>query len=192
MRIALNFIHMRLPNTGELIVAEPFLKDRNFMRSVVLMCSHTAEGSFGLILNKKLDVTLNELLTEMEDFPLEVYQGGPVQMDTVHYIHQYPNLFTDCQLLLDGVGWGGNFEKLTQYLRSGTIDPKKIKFFLGYSGWDKEQLEEEFKERSWATATATRKLIFDTQPKDLWKNTMISMGGDYEKMVNYPTDPQLN
>lgn len=192
MCIAVNFMNMRLPNTGNLIVAEPFLKDRNFMRSVVLLCSHSEEGSLGLILNKKLDVTLNDLLTEMEDFPLEVYQGGPVQMDTVHYIHQYPNLFTDCQMLIDNVCWGGNFEKLTQYLKSGAIDPKMIKFFLGYSGWDKGQLESEFEESSWATATATRKLIFDTQPKDLWKNTMISMGGDYEKMVNYPTDPQLN
>lgn len=183
---------MRLPNTGNLIVAEPFLKDENFMRSVILMCSHTSEGSLGLILNKKLEVTLSDLLVEMEHFPLDVYQGGPVQMDTVHYIHQYPDLFTDCQPLIDNICWGGNFELLSKYLRSGEIDPKKIKFFLGYSGWDSRQLEAEYKENSWATATGTRKLIFETHPKNLWRETMIHMGGDYEKMINYPTDPQLN
>lgn len=177
---------------GSLLVADPFLKDENFMRSVILLCKHSAEGSFGFVLNKKLDVTVNELLTEMEGLKLDVYQGGPVQLDTVHYIHQYPDLIPDSQLLTENICWGGNFQQLTQHLKKGTITADKVKFFLGYSGWDAGQLEAEMTERSWATATATRKLIFNTPPESLWRNTMLHMGGEYEQMVNYPIDPQLN
>ncbi|HCF63188.1 MAG TPA: hypothetical protein DEU93_02600 [Chitinophagaceae bacterium] len=178
--------------SGGLLVADPFLKDENFMRSVVLLCRHTEEGSFGFVLNKKLDVTVDELLAEMEGLKLTVYQGGPVQLDTVHYIHQYPDLIPDSHLLTDTVCWGGNFQQLTQHLKNGTISPSKVKFFLGYSGWEAGQLEKEMEERSWATTTGTRKLIFNTTPEALWRNTMLHMGGVYEQMVNYPIDPQLN
>lgn len=183
---------MSTPISGGLLVADPFLKDENFMRSVVLLCRHSDEGSFGFVLNKKLDVTLDDLLTEMEGFKFDVYQGGPVQLDTVHYIHQYPNLIADSQLLTENICWGGNFEQITRHLKSGTISPDKIKFFLGYSGWDGGQLENEIEERSWATATSTRKLVFNTEPEDLWKHSMLHMGGVYEQMINYPIDPQLN
>lgn len=162
------------------------------MRSVILVCDHSPEGTFGLTLNKKTDFTLDELLIEMEGFKMDVYLGGPVQKDTVHYIHQYPELFDDCKILIDNIAWGGNFDKLSAYIKSGQIEPDKIKFFLGYSGWDAGQLESEFKENSWATAKSTRKLIFDTHPNELWKKTMIHMGGEYEQMINYPIDPQLN
>src|SRR5687768_10063433 len=100
------------PAQGVLLIADPFLKDSNFMRSVVLMCRHTEEGSFGFVLNKQYELTLGELISDLEGFNLPVYTGGPVQMDTVHYIHQFPDLLPESQLIAENIYWGGDFEVL--------------------------------------------------------------------------------
>jgi putative transcriptional regulator len=183
---------MRLPQSGDIIIAEPFLRDANYMRSVILICTQHKEGSLGFVLNKKLEYTLDELLTDMDGIKWPVYQGGPVQLDTIHYIHQYPELLPESLPIGEHAYWGGDYKIMLELLRNGEIHPDKIKFFLGYSGWDKGQLEAEFEENTWLTATSTRKLIFDTKPELLWKQTLLHMGGSYEEMINYPIDPQLN
>ena len=68
----------------------------------------------------------------------------------------------------------------------------KIKFFVGYSGWAEGQLGEELKSDSWLTVKATRNIIFGSEPKNTWKESLKLLGGDYEMMINYPLDPQLN
>src|SRR5690242_6684304 len=77
---------------GILLIADPFLKDPNFMRTVVFICEHQPEGSFGFVLNKLYDHTLDELIGAMEGFRIPVFSGGPVQVDTIHFLHQYPDL----------------------------------------------------------------------------------------------------
>ena len=180
------------PTAGTLLIADPFLKDPNFMRTVVLMCEHNAEGSFGFVLNKLFDYTLDELITSFEGYPIPVYYGGPVNMDTVHFLHQYPDQIPDSQEVMQGVYWGGNFETLATLVKNNQIDFSKIRFFIGYSGWGKGQLSEELDEKSWLTVSATRKLIFHQNPDDIWKDSLKHLGGDYEIMINFPTDPQLN
>lgn len=180
------------PSENILLIADPFLKDPNFMRTVVYMCRHSEEGSFGFVLNKIFDQTLDELINGMEGIDLPVYYGGPVQTDTVHYIHQYPDLIPECYKISDDVYWGGDFETVKTLLRGKKIEADKIKFFIGYSGWEKDQLALELTEKSWLTAKATRKIVFDTGSDDVWKESLKQMGGQYEMLINYPIDPQLN
>ncbi|MEO6731498.1 MAG: YqgE/AlgH family protein [Ferruginibacter sp.] len=180
------------PATGILLIADPFLKDPHFMRTVVFICEHQNEGSFGFVLNKKYDLTLDELITNFEGFPIPVYYGGPVQVDTIHFLHQYPDLIPGGQEVLKGVYWGGDFDMVTQLLKNNEIDLNKIRFFLGYSGWSDGQLMDEMKEKTWLTVTATKKLVFHPSPNDVWKDSLIHLGGDYEMMINFPIDPQLN
>jgi putative transcriptional regulator len=78
------------PGPGILLIADPFLKDPNFLRTVVFLCEHREEGSFGFVLNRKFENTLDELVPDVEGFKLPVFYGGPVQMDTIHFLHQYP------------------------------------------------------------------------------------------------------
>ena len=78
------------PAQDTLLIADPFLKDPNFMRTVVYICRHSDEGSFGFVLNKMYDQTLDELINGLEGFTIPVYEGGPVQPDTIHYIHSIP------------------------------------------------------------------------------------------------------
>lgn len=163
------------------------------MRSVVLLCRHTPdEGSFGFVLNKLFEKTLDELIPELEDIDFPVYAGGPVQMDTLHYIHQYPQFFSDCQKISDGVYWGGDFETLKILLRANKVEASKIKFFLGYSGWGTDQLESELKEKSWLTVKCTAPIIFNTATAEIWKASLNELGGNYKLMAHFPTDPQLN
>ena len=180
------------PGPGILLIADPFLKDPNFLRSVVLLCDHKEEGSFGFVLNKKFDQSLDELLENFEGFKLPVYYGGPVQPDTIHFVHQYPDLIQDSYQIGDDIYWGGNFETITALIKNNSIDLNKIKFFIGYSGWSDGQLNTELEEKSWLTVAATKKIIFNTNPAEIWKGSLKQLGGEYEMMVNFPIDPQLN
>jgi putative transcriptional regulator len=180
------------PGAGILLIADPFLKDPNFLRTVVLLCEHRTEGSFGLVLNKQIDQTLDVLISDMEGFDFSVYYGGPVEMNTLHFIHQYPALIPDSINIGNGIYWGGNFESLTALLKNNSIEKDKVKFFVGYSGWGDGQLSDELKEKSWLTVSATKSLVFDTPHDEIWKGSLQLLGGKYEQLINYPTDPQLN
>ena len=180
------------PSKGILLIANPFLKDPNFSRSVIFVCEHVPEGTFGFVLNKRFPKNLNELIPDLSDIDLPVYQGGPVQLDALHFLHQYPDLITGGEEVSKGIYWGGNFESLLVHLRNNDINPGRVRFFLGYSGWTEGQLDFELKEESWLTVMATRKLIFNTKPEDIWKDALNHLGGNYKMMINFPIDPELN
>jgi putative transcriptional regulator len=183
---------MNSARENSLLIADPFLKDENFVRSVIFLCSHNEEGSFGLALNKRFEYTIDQLIPGLTSFPLPVFVGGPVGLDTIHFLHQYPDLIPDSQTLFDDLCWGGDFEKIKELVISKTIDINKIKFFIGYSGWSEGQLEKEIEEKTWLTCSAKRSLIFEIPPENIWKQSVLELGGEYEQIINYPIDPQLN
>ncbi len=180
------------PAPGILLIADPFLKDPNFLRTVVFICEHKEEGSFGFVLNRKYENTLDELIPALEGHKISVYYGGPVQMDTIHFLHQYPVEIPGGQEVLKGVYWGGDFGSVIRMIKNEKIDYNKIRFYIGYSGWSEGQLKEELNEKTWLTAEATRKLVFHRRNEEIWKEALKSLGGDYEMMINFPIDPQLN
>lgn len=162
------------------------------MRTVVFLCEHQEQGSFGFVLNRKYENTIDELIPELEGHPLPLYYGGPVQMDTIHFLHQYPDEIPGGQEVMKGVYWGGDFDKVVEMIKANTVDADKIRFFIGYSGWSDGQLSDELKEKAWLTVQATRKLIFHNDHTEIWKDSLKLLGGDYEMMINFPIDPQLN
>ena len=183
---------MITPGPGILLIADPFLKDPNFMRTVVFLCEHQDEGSFGFVLNRNYDYTLDELVNGLDDLKLPVFYGGPVQMDTIHFLHQYPEKIPGGYEIAEGVFWGGDFDVAIQMIRNGEVNLQRIRFYIGYSGWGTGQLNDELKEKSWLTVKATRKIIFHKETEEIWKESLKLLGGDYEMMINFPIDPQLN
>lgn len=177
---------------GKILIADPFLKDPNFMRTVIVICEHQYEGSFGFVLNKQYDQVLGDLISDLEHSTFPVYLGGPVQLDTVHFLHRCPELISGGFLICEGIYWGGDFDQVTELLKTGRLTEKEIRFFIGYSGWGEGQLEEEMKQKSWITSEATSKLIFTKNADDIWKHALTQLGGEFVQMVNYPIDPQLN
>jgi putative transcriptional regulator len=183
---------MVTPGPGVLLIADPFLKDPNFMRTVVFLCEHQDEGSFGFVLNRSYDYTLDELVNGLDDLSLPVFYGGPVQMDTIHFLHQYPEKIPGGYEIAEGVYWGGDFDVAIQMIRKGEVNLQRIRFYIGYSGWGTGQLNDELKEKSWLTVKANRKIIFHKETEEIWKESLKLLGGDYEMMINFPIDPQLN
>lgn len=177
---------------GKVLIADPFLRDPNFMRSVVFMCEHKHEGSFGFVLNRKYDHYLGELIADLESSDFPVYYGGPVQVDTIHFLHQCPELIPGGVEVTDGIFWGGDFETVVGLIKSEHLTPVDIRFFIGYSGWGEGQLEEEMKLKSWITGNGNRKLLFISDAGNTWKEALKQLGGEYVQMINYPIDPQLN
>jgi len=180
------------PAPGILLIADPFLKDPHFLRTVVFLCEHKEEGSFGFVLNRQYENTLDELIPELEGYKMPVYYGGPVQLDTIHFLHQYPNEIPGGLEVLNDVYWGGDFEAVINMIKNENIDSSKIRFYIGYSGWGTGQLNEEMNEKTWLTVKANRKLVFHRNYEEIWKDSLKHLGGDYEMMVNFPIDPQLN
>jgi len=183
---------MNTPSKGTLLIAEPFLQDPNFKRTVILLCEHQETGSFGFVLNRDYEQTLEDLIPELSGMNHSVFYGGPVQKDTLHFLHQYPALIPGGLEVADGIYWGGDFEMAIQFLRDEKINRENIRFFVGYSGWTGGQLEEELKVNSWLITPAIRKLVFHRKMEEVWKDSIKNMGGDYEIMINFPVDPSLN
>ena len=183
---------MVTPAAGVLLIADPFLKDPNFMRTVVFLTEYKEDGAVGFVLNRQYENTLDELLPEIEGHKLPVYYGGPVQMNTIHFLHRYGDEIPGGIEVMKGVYWGGDFEAVVSLINNGSIDPDKIRFYIGYSGWSTGQLEGEIEEKTWLTVEATRSLIFHSQAEEIWKDSLKHLGGEYEMMINFPIDPQLN
>lgn len=180
------------PQKGILLIADPFLKDPNFMRTVILLCDHQEDGSIGFVINRHLTYTINEIVPELDDIRLPVFYGGPVQTDTLHFLHVCPDQIPGSREVTDGVYWGGDFELVKDLLRKNKLNRKDIRFYVGYSGWGINQLSEELKGESWITAMANQDLVFNYKAEEIWKESLKMLGGDYGMMTNFPIDPQLN
>ncbi|MGN6437169.1 MAG: YqgE/AlgH family protein [Agriterribacter sp.] len=179
-------------SAGTLLIAEPFLKDPHFMRTVILLCEHEDEGSFGFVLNKDFKHTVDELVPELEGIKLPVFVGGPVQADTLHFLHNCPDQIPGGVEVIDGIYWGGDFELVKLLLQKNQLDPGDIRFYIGYSGWGSHQLDDEMKGKSWITTKAKKNIVFHRTPADIWKDSLKLLGSEYSMMINFPTDPQLN
>ena len=179
------------PATGKLLIAEPFLADPNFARTVVLLCEHGEQGTVGFILNRSTQLTLSDLLPELFKPSPVIYQGGPVQLDTLHMIHRTPAVLGGNEIA-KGVYWGGSYEALQEVMEKHTYDLVIMRMYVGYSGWSAGQLEKEMEEGSWIVTDATPKLLFDTDPENMWKEAIRLLGKDYIYLANMPLNPQLN
>jgi putative transcriptional regulator len=180
------------PKKGRLLIAEPsILNDNSFNRSIILLTEHTKNNSIGFILNKPLSFTVHDLVPEIDcSFP--VYQGGPVEQDNLYFAHKVPELIPESIEVANGVFWGGNFDSLKILLGKQELKISDIRFFLGYSGWEGNQLEDELKTDSWFISENNYQNIFATDNTTIWKNKLLEKGGKYKIWANAPSDIQLN
>jgi putative transcriptional regulator len=180
------------PQKGDLLISEPFLRDPNFSRTVILLCEHNAEGSFGFVLNKPASVAIHQLLDKINRQD-EVFIGGPVQQNMLQFIHCNNSLIEGGLEVKSGIYWGGNFEQMITCLENGLISSDEIRFFVGYSGWGVGQLDGEMALNSWIICrNAHVEQILDTNVDSLWKEILNTMGGKYRIISNFPVDPRLN
>ena len=184
----------KLPaKSGCLLVSEPFLQDENFVRSVVLLCENNEKGSFGLVLNKLSILKISDLLEDLDFLDLDIYVGGPVEQNTLHFIYYGEELLKGSVSLAENLWWGGDFEEFVEKYKDGGLDLNRFRFFIGYSGWSEGQLDEELVAKTWIVCdNIYSENIFYSAPEELWRVILKNMGGDYQVLANYPIDPRLN
>jgi putative transcriptional regulator len=180
------------PAPGRVLVAPPTLRDPNFYRAVILLCEHGPGGSFGLTLNRPLDVQPREVVAGFYAYRDVLGLGGPVQRDTLHYLHRHGPAVPDSVDLGDGVRWGGSFEAVQALVRKGATNARELRFFVGYAGWSPEQLEAEVEADGWIVAPASADLVFTDAPDALWRRVMLRLGGEFALLANFPDDPRVN
>lgn len=159
---------------------------------MIFLCEHQDQGSFGFVVNKPIELTLQDVVPDAEGLLIPLSEGGPVQKDTLHFLHRRPDLIEGGVEITDHIFWSGEFAQTLALLRSGELSSNDIRFFIGYSGWGESQLQQEIDEKSWITRTAKSALIFHQNIASIWKESLMDLGGEYLQMVNYPIDPQLN
>lgn len=180
------------PAKGRILISEPFMGDYYFGRAVVLLAEHNEEGSFGLIMNKPAESSFNKIVQDFPPFEAPVYLGGPVATDSLFFIHTAGNDIPESSEILPGLYWGGDMEVVREMIILGQLQPSKIRFYVGYSGWEANQLEGELKRNSWLVSRETAGSLMKTKHSEMWQNYVRRMGSDYELWRRFPVDPQMN
>jgi len=181
------------PAKGKLLISDSStLIDSVFSRSVLLLAEHNAKGSVGFILNKPLDISVQDVVPEANT-NFRIYCGGPVEQDNLYFIHTIPSLIPNSIEIKDGIFWGGDYEVLFELMKQNRISQKDIRFFLGYSGWEESQLQEEIEEKAWTCIdNQFGNHLLEKTPSKLWKELMIDLGDEFIIWANAPEDPVMN
>jgi putative transcriptional regulator len=180
-------------NVGDMLLAEPFMLDGNFRRSAIVITEHDdTKGTVGFVINKPIDMQINDLIADFPDFDSQVFFGGPVATDTIHYLHSAGDILDDSSQVVPGVFWGGNFEKLKFLIRSELIKPESIRFFVGYSGWSEFQLKAEMESGSWIKTDMFANYLWKSKPKKLWGDVLGHKGDTYGVIGQMPDQIRYN
>jgi putative transcriptional regulator len=180
------------PHQGNILIAEPFLAGSYFNRSIILLATYGETGAVGFILNKKVDYPVEDLFVDFPDFDSEIHIGGPVGTDSIYFIHTLGDIIPGSLHIKENLFWGGDFEALKLKIKLGLVNPQQVRFFLGYSGWDAGQLEEEIKENSWLVADIPQVDLMNIDENVMWVQSVRAMGGKYSMWENFPENPSLN
>jgi putative transcriptional regulator len=180
---------------GTFLIANPTLRDPNFVRTVVLLCEHGEQGSMGLVINRPSEVKLVDALAEVSPLPPPeeiLFLGGPVQREALLVLHRVATPIPGAQTVCGGIKLGGDMQTLLDLL-AGTRGPEdRVRVYAGYAGWGEGQLEEELSIGSWVTCPAEPQFVFDAESSPLWANVLRSLGEEYAYLVNMPLDPRVN
>lgn len=192
MDLDIRFENTKLPRKGKLLLSEPFLDDDYFGRSAVFLCEHNEEGSFGFVLNNYIEIDLNDVA---KNFPVEkakVSMGGPVATQNIYFIHTRPDILKDSTLIDNNLFIGGDYSEMIHLLETRVMNLSEVRFFLGYSGWSKNQLKEEIDANSWLVVDVECDDVMNTDLEEIWIKYMEKQGGKYKLMTTFPINPQDN
>jgi len=195
MEINIDFFKItdnKVAEKGLILISEPFLSDSYFKRSVVYLTEHNVEGSVGFVLNKPIDLKVHDIIQDFPEFDANISIGGPVNTNTIHYIHTLGDAIPDSVKVKDNIHWGGDFNILKDLISTGTITRDQVRFFLGYSGWSANQLDKELAQNAWLVAEIKTSMVMKGEKSDFWNQILEKMGNKYQVWANFPDNPGLN
>jgi putative transcriptional regulator len=192
-KLDLSFHNKQKAVQGCVLLSDPFTQDSYFSRSAVLLCRHNKKETFGFVLTNYIEIDLHKLDENLPEIITKISFGGPVEKDNLFYIHTFGKEIEGAEEIIDTLYFGGDYEMLFELIKA---DPKRInevRFFIGYAGWDFEQLNNEMKDHSWIAVTnITEKEILSTSSDHFWKDCMTKQGSKFEMISNFPLNPNEN
>jgi len=181
------------PAKGKILISMPFLQDTSFRKSVIILTEHDTVGTFGFVLNKTADYRLNDVLDGIPTIDIDVGYGGPVENDTLHFIHTLGEAVPDTIRVDRYLSWGGNIDTIKELLANGIATSKNIRFFIGYSGWAPNQLNDEIQSDTWLVSKLSADDYMSGISRDsLWPYALKQLGKKYSYWTTFPDNPNLN
>lgn len=176
---------------GKILISTPDISGDVFSRSVVLVVEHNENGAFGLILNKKnSDATANML--HLFGFPIEVYEGGPVEKEKFFFIVKGEKVSNFSVDINENYYLTEDVTAVVKAISEEKLDQSNFKIFSGYSGWAALQLETEIQAKMWTIVDVYNLDYISRNDQSLWKNIMQNLGGEYLLWANSPEDVSMN
>ena len=183
---------MLKPKKGRLLISEPSMEDSNFFRSVILLAVHNKNESVGFVLNQPTKIKVHHLIENFPKSSFPIYIGGPVEKQSLHFIHTLGSIIPNSKQIIDGIYFGGDFDTVIQLMHDKKITKNEIRFFVGYAGWEVEQLNNEIRDDAWIVQTAKNELCMNYSTPKLWSDIIKTKKMEYAIWANMPKDPNLN
>ncbi len=173
---------------GQLLLADPSLKESTFHRTVILLAEHTVGiGAFGLVLNRPTGRTVGDLLPG-EEFAalrhLPVHDGGPVSQDQL----TFSSLWWSPK---KGFRWSARLSA-EDAIKHATKPRRLVRAFIGYCGWTAGQLENELRRSSWLVVHPQPDLLGRDHDESLWSHLVRAISPLHRILAEAPDDPSLN
>ena len=176
---------------GNLLISPPLTEDDFFHNSVIFLTHHSNDSVVGFIINKPTDIKINDLIEDFPNIELKVYYGGPVATDNLYFIHRVPDKINGSIHIISDLYWGGEFDQVKQLINDRILNSNDIRFFIGYSGWEVDQLRDELENQSWIIDELDHSL-FEWDVLKLWENRLCKKESKYKLWVNAPKDISHN
>jgi putative transcriptional regulator len=171
------------PATGRILISVPYYNDPFFNRSVVLIIEKDEESCVGLIINQELNCTVRQAVTGVKiDMP--IFAGGPVMHHSAFALHNFENC-RQSEEILPRV-FTGYDEILLAIFENTTIPKMDFKFFIGYSGWEPGQLENEVTKKMWVVAEGSEEIVLKTPTQKVWEKAVRNLGKEYAHWLEVP------
>ena len=180
---------------GSLLIANPVLPDPNFSRTVILLCNHDEQGSFGLIINRTTKLKAPDLFSNIDilnTYNEIIYLGGPVSQSMVFFLCRSSCGIGELDEVCPGVYLGSSMVALEEFYPKIKNPEQDIRFYLGYSGWSGGQLAREMDQNSWLVQNADERFIFLGSESMIWPEVVNSLGEKYHYLIKAPVNPQWN
>jgi len=178
------------PLTNQLLIALPALAETNFSRSVALICQHDDDGAMGIVVNRRSEYTLGEVLGQMgveggsEAMRAQpVLAGGPVHPERGFVLHDGGPRWDSTLAITERLFLTTSRDILEAMARGEGPDNAIVA--LGCAGWGSGQLEHELTENDWLTAPADADLLFRLPLEARWVAAAGLIGVDFAHLADY-------
>lgn len=157
---------------GIILQSSSLMEDIEFIQRLVFITEYNADGAMGFVIDNIFDRTLNELAEFSSSLPYPLYRGGPVDNEHLYFLHRRNDVITGGDHVTGDIYLGGDFTAAVAQINNHSLDTNHIKIFVGYCGWDANELEAEIAEGSWIISDKSLDAVFELSPNDGWQRKL--------------------